>query len=144
MQRRTTVLLVEENASVRDALEQAFKLENFFVLSFAHGREVIQNDPDYDVAVIDLNSRRNGNGLTTLRELSRLNPLLPIILISSYPELLNHPAAAHASARMLKPLEMPVLCRTVRDLTVLEPSCPLRDGVPNPITDRKSQPERCQ
>jgi len=130
MQRRPTVLLIEENAAVRDALEQAFEGEDFLVVPAVTSGDALSEQRPYDVALIDVSTVRR-NGFETFRKLNQLKPLLPIILISSQPELLNHPAAARASARMLKPLEIPLLCRTVRDLTV---------GSPN---GREFQPERC-
>jgi len=116
MQRRPTVLLIEENAAVRDALEQALEHEDFLVVPAATSGDALSEQQPYDVALIDVSTIRR-NGFETFRKLNQSKPLLPIILISSQPELLNHPAAARASARMLKPLEIPLLCRTVRDLT---------------------------
>jgi DNA-binding response OmpR family regulator len=123
-------LLIEENAAVRDALEQALEGEDFLVVPAVTSRDALSEQRPYDVALIDVSTVRR-NGFETFRKLNQLKPLLPIILISSQPELLNHPAAARASARMIKPLEIPLLCRTVRDLTV---------GSPN---GREFQPERC-
>jgi len=117
MQRRPTVLLIEENASVRDALEQALECEDVLVVPASTSGDALSQQQPYDVALIDVSSPRR-NGFETFRKLNHLNPCLPIILISSQPELLNHPAAARASARMLKPLEIPLLCQTVKDLSI--------------------------
>ena len=116
MQRRPTVLLIEENAAVRDALEQALAGEDFLVVPAATAAAALSKEQAYDLALIDVSSVRS-NEFAGLRRLNHVMPRLPIVLISSQAELLNHPAVAHASARMLKPLEMPLLCRTVRDLT---------------------------
>jgi DNA-binding response OmpR family regulator len=113
--RQTVVLLIEENAAVRDALEQALEREEFRVVPASNGDALTEQQP-YDLALIDVNNQRR-NSFETFRKLNQSKPRLPIILISSQPELLNHPAAARAAARMLKPLEIHLLCRTVRDLT---------------------------
>jgi two-component system response regulator FlrC len=117
MQRRPTVLLVEENAAVRDALEQALEREDFFVVQASTSGDALSEQRPYDLALIDVSNLRR-NGFETFQKLNQSKPCLPIILISSQAELLNHPAATRASARMLKPLEMSLLCRTVRDLTL--------------------------
>ena len=111
------MLLLEQNAAVRDALEQALEREEFSVMPAASDADALSEQRPYDVALVDVSSMRE-SGFETFRKLYQLKPRVPIVLISSQPELLNHPAAAPASARMLKPLEIPLLCRTVRDLAV--------------------------
>src|SRR4030095_3456955 len=117
MARKTHVLLVDDDYSVREALGQALRDENFQVVAAASGPEALRQieRKQIDVALLDLNLGRE-NGWDTFQRLSGMQPYLPVIVMSARPDLFAHDFASAAAALMEKPLDMRVLFKTLQDL----------------------------
>jgi len=112
------ILLVDENTAVREALEQAIRSENFQVVPAANGSEALSRlgENRIDVALVDLNQRCHESGWDVFQALTELAPLLPIIVMSGWPDSFAHSSASTAAARLEKPLNLPHLFSILKDL----------------------------
>lgn len=92
---RNTVLIVEDNASLRHALSELFKRKaDFDVCGVAkNGHEAIElaGQLHPDLIVLDL-LMPEMNGLDTARALKRVLPAVPLILYSAFDESLSEQA----------------------------------------------------
>lgn len=111
------VLLVDDDASVRESLRLAFQSENFQVIPASNGREALEKyfEGYVELVVLDLNMPVK-NGWDTFERLTALNPYLAIILITGRLDQRDLAAVAGASAIMEKPLNLPVLVRAMNRL----------------------------
>ena len=82
---KAKILIAEDEKSQRDLLEGFLKKEGFFVDAVTHGREVLQKLKGnfYDIALIDYKMPEL-DGLQTLREIRRLYPELPVVMMTAY------------------------------------------------------------
>ena len=82
---RARVLVVDDEAAIRDMLSKALSLAEYEVETAADGRAAIDRlrASQYDLLVTDL--RMPGiDGLEVIREAHRLRPDLPVIIITGY------------------------------------------------------------
>lgn len=89
-QRQGRVLVVDDEAAVREFASQALRDAGYEVVEAADGREALerlgrQDLPGIDVVVLDLAMPRMG-GDEALREIRRRNPQAKVILCSGYSE----------------------------------------------------------
>jgi PAS domain S-box-containing protein len=84
-----TVLVVDDEESVRDLVKFVLEQAGFAVLTAADGRTGVEAferaGRDVDVVLLDLTMPRL-SGLESLEELRRLRPGLPVVLMSGYSE----------------------------------------------------------
>jgi len=116
-----TILLVDDDVSVRQSIAHLLDAEDFRVLSAANGTEaitILQTQP-IDLILLDLNMPGK-NGWETFQHISFDPPAVPVIIITARPNQLFPALAAGAAALMEKPLDFPKLLRTIRDL-IAEP-----------------------
>jgi len=111
------ILLVDDDPSVRRMLQRVLEEEDYFVVSAANGLEAVEYAQAWspDLALLDL-SLPVQDGWDTLRRLAAGGPLLPVIIITARPNQLFLALARGADALMEKPLDLPKLLRTIRDL----------------------------
>ena len=79
------ILIAEDEQTQREILEGFLKKEGFSVTGTANGREALQRlDEEYfDIVLLDYKMPEL-DGLQTLREIRRLNPDLPVIMMTAY------------------------------------------------------------
>jgi DNA-binding response OmpR family regulator len=121
--RQTHVLLVDEDLPVRQALGRALTVENFHVVSAGSGSEAVQRfgEQSIDVLLLDLNPQSE-RGWDTLRRLTALQPLLPVIIITARAgQLTSGSTARTVDAWMEKPLDIPVLIQVLNELASQTP-----------------------
>jgi DNA-binding response OmpR family regulator len=111
------VLLVEGEHSIRAALEKVLRDENYEVLLGETGPEATArySAGRVDLLLLDLNLP-GGNGWATLEWLTRVNLLVPLIIITGCCHERELAEKAGADALMEKPLDVPLLLRTIREL----------------------------
>ena len=83
--RRPRVLVVDDEASIRDVLTSTLALADYDVEAAPDGRAAVARlrAATYDLLVTDL--RMPGmDGLALIREARRLSPTLPVIIITAY------------------------------------------------------------
>ena len=79
------VLVIDDDLAMRGSLELAFLMENFSVVTAESGMDAVKlvERERFDVAFTDL--RMPGmSGLETLTALKKLDPALPVVVISAY------------------------------------------------------------
>jgi two-component system response regulator MprA len=118
---RKKILVIDDDAAVRESLACALSYENFLVLPAANGEEALKvaAATPVDLVLLDLNMPGKG-GWDTFERLTGERPLLPVIIITARPNQLFTALGAGAGALMEKPLDFPELLRTIRRL-VAEP-----------------------
>jgi FixJ family two-component response regulator len=114
--RQPLIVLVEDDAAVRVALEFAFDLEGFRVSTCMSGEEALRLDLPQEDACLVLDERLPGiSGLETLARLRAQGVRLPAVLITTHPGPRFRAAAAEAGVPILeKPLMDDALVASVR------------------------------
>ena len=111
------LLLVDDDASIRESLGHALRSEDYEVIPAADGQDAIDKflKGYIDLVLLDLNVPVKG-GWDVFERITALNPLLPIIIITARSEQDELAATAGASALMEKPLSLPQLLGTITKL----------------------------
>ena len=120
---KTKVLLVDDDSSVVAALTGVLRSEGYDVIQAFDGHAALQHFHTVggaDLVLLDLNMPVKG-GWDTFEQLTAINPLLPIIVITARPG--QYPLAA--AALMEKPIEIPLLLETMRTLLAEAPEARL-------------------
>src|ERR1051325_6740835 len=110
---RKTILLVDDEASVRELVGRVLKTENYNVVTAANGSEALSlaGSLRVDLVLLDLNLPVK-NGWDTFERLSYDHPLVPVIIITARPNQFFSAVGAGAGALMEKPLDFPKLLET--------------------------------
>ena len=111
------LLLVDDDPGVRRMLLRVLEEEGYAVVPAANGVEAVElaSGRVPDLVLLDLNLPVQ-NGWDTFERLTTQHPLLPIVIITARPNQIFPALAAGAGALMEKPLDLPKLLRTIRDL----------------------------
>jgi DNA-binding response OmpR family regulator len=111
------ILLVDDERSIRESLSKILGAENHEVVLAENGQEAIEKygAKRIDLLILDLNMPVK-NGWDTLEWLAEVNPLLPVMIITGRPNQRALAETAGADALMEKPLDVPLLLKTVREL----------------------------
>ena len=120
---KTKVLLVDDDSSVVAALTGVLRSEGYDVIQAFDGLAALQHFHTVggaDIVLLDLNMPVKG-GWDTFEQLTAINPLLPIIVITARPDQYPLADAAGVAALMEKPLEIPLLLETMRTLLAEPP-----------------------
>jgi DNA-binding response OmpR family regulator len=111
------ILVVDDEKSIREALSKVLRAENYEVLVAETGKDAVERygTGRIDLLLLDLNLP-GGNGWATLDWLAKVNPLLPVIIISGRANQRELAEKSGADALMEKPLDVPLLLQTIREL----------------------------
>ena len=119
----TRVLIIDDEAQIRDMLSQLLNREGYETVEACDGREGVQcfQAASMDVIILDMLLPEQ-NGPEVIRELREVDPAVPIIAISGYdhtgPSDFFSVAETCGAQRMLqKPFHLQELLKAVRDLT---------------------------
>ncbi len=118
------VLVVDDQASVRTALEVLFDINDIPVVSASSPEAALQIVADEDIGVViqDMNFRRDttsgGEGAELLRAIRKIDPDLPVVLITAYTSLEMAVALIKEGANdyVAKPWNDDKLVATVKNL----------------------------
>src|SRR4030042_5315330 len=106
---KAKILIAEDEKAQRDLLEGFLKKEGFSVEAAANGREAVQKlkEDFFDIGVIDYKMPEL-DGLQTLREIRRLYPDLPIVMMTAYGTVETAVAAMKEGALdyLTKPIDL--------------------------------------
>ena len=116
--RRTTTLVVDDDPAVRDFLASALRAEHRTILNAANGEDalILARRTSLDLVLLDL-VMPGLNGVETFRQLRALNPALPVVMVTGYPD-----SALMAEALAVGPFTMlakPVDLRTLQQVATL-------------------------
>ena len=119
--KRQTILLVDDDPSVREVLGRVLAAEGYVVLAAANGEEALEVAVSNKIhlVLLDLNMPGQG-GWETCVKLTAHDPLRPVIIVTAQPNQLFMSAGAGASALLEKPFDYLQMLRIVR--TVLSES----------------------
>lgn len=108
------ILLVDDDALVRESLSDLLKLDGYDVIPAADGRQAVNlaNNCPVDLVLLDLNMPVL-NGWDTFEQLTKDHPLVPVIIVTGRPNQLFMAVNAGAGALMEKPMDVPILLGTI-------------------------------
>ena len=111
------ILLVDDERSIRESLSKILGAENYEVVLAENGHEAIEKHgaQRIDLLILDLNMPVK-NGWDTLDWLVKIDPVLPVVIITGRSNQRALAEAAGADALMEKPLDVPLLLQTIREL----------------------------
>src|SRR5437899_9666114 len=111
------ILLVDDERSIRESLSKILRAENYQVVLAENGQEAIERHgaERIDLLLLDLNIPVK-NGWATLEWLVEVNPPLPVVIITGRSNQRTLAETAGADALMEKPLDVPLLLQTIREL----------------------------
>jgi len=111
------ILLVDDDPTVRDSLNDVLVAEGYLVILAENGQQALDIAArlPVDLAVLDLNMPVK-NGWDTFERLTADHPLIPIIIATARPNQLFTALNAGAGALLEKPMDIPTLLRTIEGL----------------------------
>ena len=111
------ILLVDDERSIRESLSKILGAENYEVVLAENGHEAIEKygAQRIDLLILDLNMPVK-NGWDTLEWLVKIDPVLPVVIITGRSDQRALAETAGADALMEKPLDVPLLLQTIREL----------------------------
>ena len=111
------ILLVDDDPTVRDSLNDVLVSEGYFVIPAENGQQALDFVArlSVDLVLLDLNMPVK-NGWDTFEELTREHPLIPIIVATARPNQLFTALSAGVGALLEKPMAIPTLLQTIEKL----------------------------
>lgn len=111
------VLIVDDDAPIRESLKRVLEDSGYEAVLAADGPQAEEQfySRQVDIAILDLNLPIKA-GWETFEVLTRTNPLLPVIIITGMTHQFKFAQAAGAGALLEKPIDVPLLLRTIEDL----------------------------
>jgi DNA-binding NtrC family response regulator len=93
------VLVIDDEAEIRESLETLLQLEGYTVASAATARDglTLLGERTFDIVLLDL-ALPDKNGMDVLAEIHMLNPLQPVIMITAYGTVENAVRAMQSGA----------------------------------------------
>jgi len=114
-QQSKTVLVVDDELSVRQLIRQYLEMTNYAVVEAKDGMNILRKivDNHVDVVILDI-LMDNKEGMESIIEIRDQYPDLPVIMISSDPNYLSLSETLGATAIFCKPLNLPELEAAIR------------------------------
>ena len=107
-----TVLIVDDEASIRESLQTLLEMEGYQVETAASGEEGLAHiaEQPVDLVLLDF-ALPDRNGVEVLREIRDRDPLLPVIMITAYGDerTLRRAREAGAEGVFGKPIDFSAL-----------------------------------
>jgi DNA-binding response OmpR family regulator len=112
------ILVVDDETSIREALSKVLQAEDYKVVTAENGQEAIEKikSEKIDLLLLDLGLPVK-DGWDIVIWLAEVNALLPVIIITGRWNQRELAEKMGADALMDKPLDVPHLLQTIRDLT---------------------------
>ena len=111
------ILVVDDDPQIRESLGKVLRTEGYDVLLAADGQEGIEifDRRRIDLVLLDINLPGNG-GWEVFGALTSSNPFLPVIIITGREDQQDLAILAGVGALMEKPLDVPLLVKTIAEL----------------------------
>jgi len=112
------ILVVDDDSVVRGSLAAVLEVEGYLVDEASNGMEAVTRAIAHPpgLVLLDINMP-DWDGWTAFRQLDRVTPLLPVILITARPHQYEKAVRLGVDAFMEKPLNIPVLVRAIKRLS---------------------------
>jgi DNA-binding response OmpR family regulator len=116
------ILLVDDDCTVRDSLYELLVSEAYQVILAENGQRALEvaSQTTVDLVLLDLNMPVK-NGWDTFEQLTREHPFIPVIIVTARPNQLFTAVSAGAGALLEKPMDIPMLLRTIQKLLAESP-----------------------
>jgi len=110
-------LLADDDRGIRESLGKLLRNAGYDVTFAAHGGQVLELAfvHHFDLLLLDLNMPEI-DGWETLDHIQNFKPELPVIVITAQPNQSDWLRESGARVLMEKPLDLPLLLDTVREL----------------------------
>ena len=112
------VLVVDDDANLRELLVELLVMEGFHVTEAASVNSALQwiTTTPFDVLVSDLHMPGAADGVTVISAMRHANPRAVTILLSAFPEMYKaaRTILAQADQILVKPLDIKILAVTIR------------------------------
>ncbi len=114
---KKVVLIADDDAAVRTMLGRFLESENFNVVFACNGRQAISEFliMPYDLLLLDL-MLPGPDGWEVFNALSKLHPMMPIIIMTALPHQQERAERAGVDALLEKPLDLPFLLQTIQEV----------------------------
>jgi DNA-binding response OmpR family regulator len=124
---KTRVLIVDDDASVRQSLRKVLTVAGYEVTTAADGQEAVAQfvPGQIDLVILDLNLPLC-SGWDVFERLTTQHPTTPLIIVTGLPNQYPTAMAAGVGALMEKPIDAPELLRTMDELLAEPPEARLR------------------
>jgi DNA-binding response OmpR family regulator len=111
------ILLVDDDASVRESLAKALTSEGYLPLVARHGEEAVEiaTTVSVDLIVLDIGMPVLG-GWDAFERMTTEHPEVPVIVLTGRPNQLFTSLAAGVGALLEKPVDLRVLLQTIQRL----------------------------
>jgi DNA-binding NtrC family response regulator len=111
------ILIVDDDTSVRDALKKLLKKANYDASVAADGLEAVERffSEHFHLLILDLDMPRK-DGWAASENITRLNPYVPIVIMTGLPDQYAIASAAGAGAIFEKPFDPEDLLGTINGL----------------------------
>jgi CheY-like chemotaxis protein len=121
------VLIIDDDASVRESLRKVLKGAGYEITTAADGEEALTQfvPGQIDLVLLDLNLPFRG-GWDVFERLTTQHPTTPLIIITGMPDQYQTALAAGVGALMEKPIDAPALLKTMDELLAEPPEARLR------------------
>ena len=150
---RRRLLLADDSLPIRECLTEILAGLGHEVAHASDGQQVLERlaSEDFDLVLLDLNMP-GLDGWDTLKRLHARHPLLPVVVITAQANQRDWMQAMGARALLEKPLDLPLLGRTIESLIPAHPSAlpsglegqslPLQYGRPRrvPVPETEEDP----
>ena len=115
--RGNRILLVDDDPTVRESLQDVLTAEGYIVEPVENGQQALElaNSFKADLTLLDLNMPVK-NGWDTFEQLTREHPTLPVIIITARANQVFTALSAGAGALLEKPMDIPTLLETMKTL----------------------------
>lgn len=125
MERKRTILLVEDEAPARAALQELLEARGYLVLPASGGVEALvrlRDDAPPDLIISDLvMGLMSGWELSERQQVDYRLAEIPVILVSGVPDLPFHAEALNAAACFSKPVDLEELVTAIETALHREP-----------------------
>ena len=114
---RKTILIADDEINIRESLAAVLREEHYAVRLAENGRVAVREflDGPPDLILLDLNMP-DTDGWKAFDVIARLAPDVPVIVITARPGQARRAAEAGIDMLLEKPLDIPVLLETIRNL----------------------------
>jgi DNA-binding NtrC family response regulator len=111
------ILLADDDSSVRDSLKKVLQEAGYEVICAIDGEDAERKATSQPVDLLLLDLDMPGqNGWNVFGVINSQNPLLPVVIISGLINQANADLMPGVSAFLEKPIEVPVLLKTIQEL----------------------------
>ena len=115
---KSTILIVDDDPSVRESFALVLE-ESYHIEMIASGSTALERIGKGNVDLVFLDVRMPGvDGLETLHEIKKINPLLPVIMVTAASDLdFNKEAIAAGAAKyIMKPFDVSEILKTAQEM----------------------------